>query len=375
MKSMKIGFIVNPIAGMGGKVGLKGTDDVVKKAIRRGAEPIAPKRATEFLQKLKDNMTGRSFEILTCPRIMGENEARTAGIPVKILDMRIQDETTAKDTRTAVKLLARAKVDLVVFVGGDGTAKDVFDALRSSDVPLVLGVPAGVKMYSGVFAVSPADAADVVLAFVEKQAETAEFEIMDADEDAIRSDAFAVKLYGFLKAPFVPMHIQGSKQISPETVDEKENQMAIARFIIEEMQPDATLILGPGTTVRRIAELLGMEKTLLGVDIYEKGTSILDVNEKKILEKIKDWRKTWIVLSPIGHQGILLGRGNQQISPEIVKLVGKERIIVAATKSKLQSIEGKVLRVDTGSSEVDNMLRGYIRVVTDYREWRLVQIK
>jgi predicted polyphosphate/ATP-dependent NAD kinase len=171
------------------------------------------------------------------------------------------------------------------------------------------------------------------------------------------------------------MRIQGSKQISPETVDEKENQTAIARYIIEEMRPEATYILGPGTTVKHIAELLGVEKTVLGVDIYKKGKVILDVDERRIFEEVEDWQNTWIILSPIGHQGILLGRGNQQISPEIIKRVGKQRIIVAATKSKLQSIEGNVLRVDTGDAEVDKMLRGYIKVVTDYREWRLMQVQ
>jgi predicted polyphosphate/ATP-dependent NAD kinase len=230
-------------------------------------------------------------------------------------------------------------------------------------------------MYSGIFAVNPSDAVDVVLAFVENQAEMTEFEIMDANEEAIRSDTFVVKLYGFLKGPFVPMRLQGSKQISPETVDEKENQTAIARFIVEETQPEATYILGPGTTVKRIAELLGAEKTVLGVDIYKKGKVIVDVDERRILEEIEDWQNTWIILSPIGHQGNLLGRGNQQISPEIIKRVGKQHIIVAATKSKLQSIDGNVLRVDTGDAEVDNMLKGYIKVVTDYREWRLMQVQ
>jgi predicted polyphosphate/ATP-dependent NAD kinase len=375
MKTMRIGFIVNPIAGMGGRVGLKGTDNVVEEAIKRGAEPIAPKRAIEFLQKLKQNINAESIEILTCPGIMGENEAKTASFPIKILDMKIQNKTTAKDTKAAVKLLAALKANLIVFVGGDGTAKDVFDAIQHSDAVPALGVPAGVKIYSGVFAVSPADAADVVLAFAEKQAEIVEFEVMDADENAIRSNTLTLKLHGFLKTPFVPMHVQGSKQISPETDDEKDNQTAIARFIIEEIQPDSTLILGPGTTVKRIAELLGLKKTVLGVDIYEKGKIVLDVNEKRIFKEIKDWQKTWIVLSPIGHQGILLGRGNQQISPEIVRRVGKERIIIAATKSKLQNIEGNVLRVDTGDTDVDNMLKEYVRVVTDYREWRLMQVK
>jgi len=373
---MRLGFIVNPIAGMGGRVGLKGTDGVLREAITRGAKPIAPERAKEFLQKLRESMRDTEIEVLTCPGIMGEEDARAVGFPVQILQMKIGKETSAEDTKTAVKLLNSAKVDLIVFVGGDGTAKDIFDAMQGcgGEVP-VLGVPSGVKMYSGIFAVNPLDAVDVVLAFAENHAEVAEFEIMDSDEKAIRSDAFAVKLHGFLKGPFVPMRIQGSKQISPETADEKENQTAIARFIVEETQPSATYILGPGTTVKRIAELLGVEKTVLGVDIYKNGRVILDVNEKTILEEIEDWQKTWIILSPIGHQGILLGRGNQQISPEIIKNVGKQRIIVAATKSKLQSIEGNVLRVDTGDVEVDNMLKGYIKVVTDYREWRLMPVR
>lgn len=375
MKIMKMGFIVNPIAGMGGKVGLKGTDGILKEAIAKGAKPIAPKRAVEFLQKLKENLMEIAIEVLTCPSIMGEKEAKVASFPVHVLPMKIGKETSAEDTKTAVKLLIKTKVNLIVFVGGDGTAKDIWDAMQSYGEVPVLGVPSGVKMYSGIFAVNPSDAVNVVLTFAENQAEIAEFEIMDADEKAIRSDTFAVKLHGFLKGPFVPMRIQGSKQISPETVDEKENQTATARYIIEEMQPDATYILGPGTTVKRIAELLGVEKTVLGVDIYKNGKVILDVDERRILEEVEDWQKTWIILSPIGHQGILLGRGNQQISPEIIKRIGKQRIIVAATKSKLQSIEGNVLRVDTGDAEVDSVLRGYIKVVTDYREWRLMPVR
>jgi predicted polyphosphate/ATP-dependent NAD kinase len=138
---------------------------------------------------------------------------------------------------------------------------------------------------------------------------------------------------------------------------------------------DATWILGPGTTVKRLAELLGVEKTVLGVDVCHDKKAILDLDEKGILKEVKDWKNVWIVLSPIGRQGILLGRGNQQVSPEIVKRVGKERLIVAATKSKLQDIEGNVLRVDTGDVETDKMLKGYIRVVTDYKEWRLMHVR
>jgi predicted polyphosphate/ATP-dependent NAD kinase len=372
---MLLGFIVNPIAGMGGRVGLKGTNGVLKEAIAKGAKPLAPLRATEFLEKLKESKEEVKVDVLTCPGVMGEEVAKAADYPVQVLPMRVARETNAEDTKTAVALLVKAKVDLIAFVGGDGTAKDIFDAMQDCGEALVLGVPSGVKMYSGVFAVNPSDAVDIILAFAQKQAEIAEFEIMDADESAIRSDTFAVKLYGFLKGPFLPMRIQGSKQISPETVDEKENQIAIARDVVEEMRPGAMYILGPGTTVKRIAEKLGIEKTLLGVDIYRRDGVLLDVDERRILKEIEDWKNTWIVLSPIGHQGILLGRGNLQISPEIIKRVGKARIIVAATRSKLQSIEGGVLRVDTGDAEADNMLRGYIKVITDYREWRLMPVQ
>jgi predicted polyphosphate/ATP-dependent NAD kinase len=375
MKTLKLGFIVNPIAGMGGKVALKGTDNILKEALARGAEPVAPKRAAEFLKKLEGSRGETTIEVITCPILMGKKEADEASVAVRVLPMKIGKSTTAEDTKEAVRLLISDKVDLIVFVGGDGTARDIFDAMQGQDQVPVLGVPSGVKMYSGIFAVNPADTVEVVLAFARNQATTAEFEIMDADEKEIRQDSFNVKLYGYLKGPFLPAYIQGSKQMSPETGDEKDNQMAIARFIVEGMSSDATWILGPGTTVKCIADLLGMSKTLLGVDVYRKGRAVLDVDEKGIMKEVDDWGNTWIVLSPIGHQGILLGRGNQQISPEIIKRVGRERILVVATKSKLQSIEGNVLRVDTGDAETDDMLRGYGRVVTDYREWRLVQIR
>jgi predicted polyphosphate/ATP-dependent NAD kinase len=364
---VRLGFIVNPVAGMGGKVGLKGTDGVAKEALARGAEPVAPQRATEFLRELKQRMSC-GFEVLCCPEAMGAQETKAAGVPAQVLSMKIGSQTSAADTENAVKLLIEAKVDLIVFVGGDGTARNILDALKEKgDIP-VLGVPAGVKMYSGIFAINPHDAAEAVADFAEHQAELADFEVMDADEDAIRNDVFDVKLYGCLKGISVPALIQGSKEVSPETRSETASQTAIAKYVVEELPKDATLILGPGTTVKRIAEELGVKKTVLGVDIYREGKATLDVDEKTLLETVKDWKKTWIILSPIGHQGILLGRGNQQISPQIVKRVGKKHILIAATLSKLGTIEAKALRVDTGDAEADTMLRGESLVVTGYRE-------
>ena len=372
--SMKIGFLVNPIAGMGGRVGLKGTNHALVQAVALGAKPVSPAKAIEFLQKLKQfELTVKSV-FLTCPSVMGQNEMRAAGLEAEILPMPIAPQTSAEDTRTAVRLMAASDVALIVFVGGDGTAKDILDALNDRSDTLVLGVPSGVKMYSGVFAASVLDAAEVVQAFANGEAQITDFEIVDADEDAIRADRFSTRLYGLLKGPFVPMRLLGSKHVTPETLDEQENQRAVARFITEEIKPEGTYILGPGTTMKCVADLLGVEKTLLGVDIYQNKNAIKDVNEEQILREVKDWKNAWLVLSPIGRQGILLGRGNQQISPEIVKRIGKEHIIVGATKNKIQGIDGGVLRIDTGDPQVDQMLRGHTRVAIDYREWRLIRI-
>jgi predicted polyphosphate/ATP-dependent NAD kinase len=374
--NLKLGFLINPIAGMGGKVGLKGTDNLSRNAMRMGARPIAPKRAREFLNRLKTLEFKEQLKIVTCPAPMGQEEVEAAGFSTEVLQMKLKPGTTADDTKNAARLMAEGKVDLIVFVGGDGTARDILEALLGNKISVpVLGAPSGVKMYSGIFAVNPTDAAVVVEAFAKKEVELAEFEVMDTDEAVIRKDQFNVRLYGFLSGPFLPMRIQGSKQVSAETLDEHENQLAIARFIVESMNANGTYILGPGTTIKCVADLLGIEKTLLGVDLYKKSKLVKDVNEAKLLRLIEDWRSTWIILSPIGRQGILLGRGNQQISPEIIVHVGKERIIVGATRSKLQGIEGGVLRVDTGVAEVDDMLRGYMRVITDYREWRLVPVQ
>ena len=372
---MKLGFIVNPIAGMGGRVGLKGTNGVVERAIEMGAEPVSPQRGIEFLRRLKDEGLDQKISLITCPASMGEIEAIAVGFNAKILSMNIDGETTAQDTKDAVDLLVERNVDLLVFVGGDGTARDILDAFVDDKMVPVLGVTAGVKMYSGVFAVNPVDAVVVVKAFLNGEVQLVDFEIMDVDERAIRDDRFNIRLYGFLKGPFLPLRIQGSKQVSSETLDEHENQKAVARFIVEDLDPEAIYILGPGTTVKCVADLLSVKKTLLGVDLYSKEGVLLDVNEEGILGVVDDWQRVKILVSPIGRQGILFGRGNQQISPKVIKLVDREEILVLATRGKIQSIEGGVLRVDTGDEEVDKMLKGYVKVASDYREWRLLEIK
>jgi predicted polyphosphate/ATP-dependent NAD kinase len=158
-------------------------------------------------------------------------------------------------------------------------------------------------------------------------------------------------------------------------VDEHEAQEAIAKYVIERMIPEGTYILGPGTTVKAVADLLEVKKTTLGVDLYQKGNVHNDVNENQIIQLVDDFSKTWIIVSPIGHQGMLFGRGNQQISPGIINRVGRDHIIVISTLSKLRGIESETLKVDTGDSMVDEILRGYIRVITDYNEVRLIRVE
>ncbi len=375
---MKVGLLVNPIAGMGGRVGLKGTDGVVDEAIKRGATPVAPGRAAEFLQTLNSlHISPTKLELVVCPKQMGQDVTHSTGLTHETLDLKVTGKTTSEDTKNCVVGLYEFGVRLLVFVGGDGTARDILDAIIEYNLEdlLVIGVPSGVKMYSGIFVVNPPDAAEVIRLVVEGEAGEAEFEIMDADEEAFREDRFIIKLYGYMKGPSVPARFQGAKQASPETINEHEAQEAIAKYIIEQMVTDGTYILGPGTTVKTVTDLLEVKKTTLGVDIYQHGKMINDVNEARIIKLVKDFEKTWIIVSPIGHQGMLFGRGNQQISPGVIERVGKDHIYVISTPSKLKGIDGETLKVDTGDPTVDSLLRGYIRVITDYNEIRLMKVE
>ncbi|MHA1480840.1 MAG: ATP-NAD kinase family protein [Candidatus Thorarchaeota archaeon] len=375
---MIIGLLVNPIAGMGGRVGLKGTDGVVEEALRRGAKPIAPARTREFLTALLPWLDRTdAYELITSPGPMGEDIARSLEMQFTTVDVNVTYRTSSMDTRACVLALYEAGVRLLIFVGGDGTARDIFDAVNAHEMNdlQVLGVPSGVKMYSGIFVINPKDAAEVIRLVLEGTATTTDYEIMDADEDAFREDRFIIKLYGYLSGPSVPARFQGAKQASPETVDEHEAQEAIANYVIESIEPDAFYILGPGTTVKTFADILSIKKTILGVDVYTSTQTYNDVNEESILKIVNDFSKAWIIVSPIGHQGMLFGRGNQQISPKIIKQVGRDQITVICTPAKLRGIDGGTLKVDTGDSEVDTMLRGYIRVLTDYNEIRLVPVE
>ena len=367
-----IGLIVNPVAGMGGAVGLKGTDGkaIVNRARALGAKPIAPVRAKAFLSEL--NPAESRVRLVVGAGSMGEDEAKSAGFTYEVLGER-KEETSAEDTVAIAKKMVDAGVALLVFCGGDGTARDVQKAVNMN-VP-VLGVPTGVKMHSAVFAVNPQAAARVTVRFLYGELPLREAEVMDVDEKAFREGRLSAELYGYVLAPYEPRLIQANKLASPMTESELRNQAAVAIYVIERMKPDVIYIIGPGTTTRTIGDLLDAKKTLLGVDLFcNKKIIASDVNEKQILEAI-DGKPVQIIVTPIGGQGFIFGRGNQQISADVIRQVGLGNIVVVATESKLRSLKGS-LKVDTGDSSLDNAFRQRKqKVIADYKIEYLVPVE
>ncbi len=355
---MLIGFVVNPIAGMGGRVALKGTDAVVEEALRRGATPVSPDRAREFIRALRCDP-----EFLTAGGPMGadylkERKHRVVYTP--------SARTTAEDTKMAVREFLKGGVALVVFVGGDGTARDVVGVV-GKEVP-VLGVPSGVKMFSSVFALTPSAAARVLCAFVRGETSLSERDVLDIDENAYRAGRLAVRLYGHALVPVMDGMVQGSKSPSAPADDE-----GYAEFLAENIESDVLYLLGPGSTVQKVARALGVEKTPLGVDAYFNGRIVArDLDERGILSLLNEHKRAKIVITPIGGQGFLLGRGNQQFSPRVLRRVGRDNIVVVSPESKLRGL--KALYVDTGDPEVDDMLRGYTRVLCGYGRYKLMRV-
>lgn len=365
MKRKKLGFLINPIAGMGGRVGLKGTDgdEILKKAIALGAQPWASERAKEALKpllRIKDEI-----KLVTYPSAMGEDIARDCGFSPKVLKADLGDVTTAKDTAKAAGAMEHEKVDLLLFAGGDGTARDICSAVGTSLV--CLGIPAGVKIHSGVFASHPVRAGELTSLYLQKSVQrTKEAEVMDVDEEELRREIVSARLYGYLRIPHVERFLQRTK--SGSTGNEKYSQEAIAAEVTGDMSDEFHYLVGPGTTTSTILQKLGLEHSLLGVDlVFRRKLLGKDLNEAQILEKIMG-KQTKLILTPIGGQGFLLGRGNQQISPKVIEQIGKDNIIVVATRQKIHSLNSRPLMVDTGEEATDRALMGYYRVITGFRE-------
>ncbi|MFC1554290.1 ATP-NAD kinase family protein [candidate division KSB1 bacterium] len=366
MKTIRtVGLIINPIAGMGGKVGLKGTDgtQIVEKSLSLGAVPESPKRTEEALKRLIP--LRNNIKIITYPGDMGEDTAVKCGFDVDVIGSVAKGRTSGLDTQNACSDLLEKDADLLLFAGGDGTARDIYNSI--GDKLTVLGIPSGVKIHSAVFACNPKRAGDLAWLFLEEKVKRfREAEVMDIDEDSFRAGIVSAKLYGYLKIPYRQSHVQGLKTGSPAS--EKNDQEAIARNVINNIEEDCYYIIGPGTTTRSIMEELNLKNSLLGVDlIYGKKLIENDLNEKRLLELISG-RKTRLVVTMIGGQGYIFGRGNQQISPEVIRQIGKENIIIAATRNKINSLRSRPLLVDTGDNELDEYLSGFVTVLTGYRD-------
>ena len=375
----KLGLIVNPIAGMGGRVGLKGTDgdDVYQRALLLGAEPQAPRRAEEALSVIAN--ANQDVVIVTCTGAMGEDAVRCCGLSPILLEGIPKNGryTTADDTRQAVHEMQRMDVDLLLFAGGDGTARDICDAMSAGDHSAVripaLGIPAGVKMHSGVFALSPRKAGEIALNFLRGDpVQMADLEVMDIDEDAFRRGRVTATLHGYLRVPQDSQGVQATK--SGAAIEDNEAAHDIARQVIAEMAGDTLYVIGPGTTTAAIMDTLGLSNALLGIDvILNKSLLASDTAERELLELTKD-KPAKIVVTAIGGQGYVIGRGNQQLSPQLIRQVGLNNIIVVATRRKLLELGGRPLLVDTGDAKLNEELSGYLKVITGFRESHIYKV-
>lgn len=376
MSLFKLGLIVNPFAGIGGRVALKGSDGeaIRQQALAMGARPEAVERAAAALACLKAEQS--QIQILTVARDMGEHSANKAGLSSEVIMQPASEPCHAEDTRHAVQTLLHAGIDILLFAGGDGTARDVYTALESvnaTDQLTVIGIPAGCKIHSGVYAVSPQHAGELLLELLQgKAAQLVEADVMDIDEEAFRQGQVKARRYGSLWIPQHRIHMQNLKEGGRQ--QEEQVLLDIADEVIEQMQSDTLYFIGSGSTPAAIMERLGLENTLLGVDVILNQELIArDVTEQQILDLL-DAHDGKIVVTVIGGQGHVFGRGNQQFSPAVLNKIGTENIMIIATPVKINNLNGAPLRVDTGDAELDKKLSGMVRIICGYNDVLLYQI-
>ncbi len=352
---------------MGGSVGLKGTDgDMHRRAVELGAQPVAPQRALEFLQHLSDPA---ALTLLAAPGPMGGDTVVQARLACTVIGA-AAGPTTPEDTRRIAAEMLAAGAELIAFVGGDGTARDICDAVGLAHP--VVAVPAGVKVYSGVFAVSPRAAAEMVDGWL-SGCDLGEEEVLDIDEDAFRDGRLDSRLYGALLVPQIAPLIQGGKQAFGG-ISQRQAKQEVGAYLAEGLKPETLYLLGPGTTVKALADALGLAKTLLGVDAVYNGELVgTDLNERAILKLLAAHPNAAIVVAPLGGNGFILGRGNKQFTPVVIRQVGADQLMVISTKQKLGSL--KCLRVDTGDRDLDEQLAGYRSVLVGYRYSKMMPVE
>lgn len=357
--------MINPLAGLGGAVALKGSDgaETVEKARALGAESRVAARVETCLAALEPRYS--RFDVFTVAGAMGDDICQHLGISAQVVYTPDDAVTTPEDTRAAIASFAAEGVDLVLFAGGDGTARDVFDAVGEGQA--VLGIPCGVKMHSGVFANNPTAATRILEAMIDgKLVSVIKGEVRDIDEASFRSNIVKTRFYGEMWVPAELRYLQqvksGGKEVEALAVQE------IAAEIVEQMEPGTTYFVGSGSTTAAINESLGLESTLLGVDVVRDGELLkVDATEQDLLA-FAEKGPCQIVVTAIGGQGHIFGRGNQQLSAKVLRAVSIENITLIATKSKLEALEGKPLLVDTGDPALDRELAGTMRVVTGYED-------
>lgn len=367
----KIGLLVNPIAGIGGKVGLKGSDgeDTLQKALELGAVPEAGNKVKRALEKIVEDAD--KFKFYTLPGSMGGDLVEEMGFDYEILGEE-KENTKPEDTIEGAKLLANQGIDLLVFAGGDGTARNVMDAVGEEQ--MVLGIPAGVKIHSAVFGINPSAAGHLIHDYLVDAPHQAKIsEVMDIDEDLFRENRVDAKLYGYMNVLTAGNMVQTLKSGGP--MEEEDAFEGIADQLLEDYEKDTLYIFGTGSTVFKAMEFMDLEGTLLGVDlVYNRKVIQKDVTEQEILEALEKYEKAKIVVTIIGGQGYVFGRGNQQLSAKVLEKVGKKNIIIVATKQKLDELFFQELHLDTGDERVNELLSGYYEIIIAYLQVQMAKV-
>lgn len=373
MSQFKLGFIVNPIAGIGGSVALKGSDGegIAEQALALGATAKSNLRAANALEVLVPYQS--ELTVYTAANKMGEDTAKSLGFSTQVVyQPKIKEssngelETTGQDTELAVAALIDEGVDILLFAGGDGTARNICHAV-SDNFP-VLGIPAGCKIHSGVYAVTPKAAGRVIELMVKGElVSLTDADVMDIDESLFREGVVKAKRFGEMRIPSEVRYVQAVKSGGKES-DELVLQ-DIAEHVIDQMD-DELFIIGSGSTTAFIMEEMALDYTLLGVDVVQEQQLIAsDITEPKLWQLINESAvPVKLVITLIGGQGHILGRGNQQLSPRIIRAIGKDNIFIVATKTKLAALAQRPLICDSGDESLDQELSGFLPITTGYND-------
>lgn len=365
----RLGFILNPLAGLGGSVGLKGSDNLAADALALGAIPMAEQRARVTLEQLlplKDKL-----EILTVSGDMGEQLCQLLGLPYRCCYSPQHTPTQALDTEQAAAIIAAQGVDLLLFAGGDGTARNICSMV--GDQTTVLGIPAGCKIHSGVYAISPLAAGKLLYKLVAGElVSQQEAAVMDIDEAAFRQGVVKARRYGEMRIPAELRYVQSVKMAGKESAELVLDDLAA--YVASKMEDHVRYVMGSGSTVAAVMAELGLDNTLLGVDVIENGEVIAsDVTAAQLLALVTDYPSK-LVITLIGGQGHIFGRGNQQLSPAVIRAIGRDNIMLLASKQKLQQLEGRPLLADTGDVTLDQQLQGLLSVLTGYNDYVIYRL-